>query len=93
MYSGDLAHILVLSLIFVIPCIVLILIQTFLPNLKNKRSTAFYIGWIPLNLISCIYFGYSVNVLDGIILFVFCQCLQLFVVLVLSKILYNLLGE
>jgi hypothetical protein len=44
---------------------------------KLPTPMAFYIGWIPANLIACFYFGLTVNFLDAFFILFFCQVVQL----------------
>jgi hypothetical protein len=69
------------------PVIIFIMLNVIAPAMKNKWAVAFYLGWIPGNLISCWYLSYSVGGADAFMLFFFTQIIQLVFVIIAAKIL------
>jgi hypothetical protein len=65
---------------FIMPLIAFVMLFIFFNKTKYKISKAIYFGWIPANILSCWYFGQATSFTDGMILFIFCQYIQLVMV-------------
>ena len=67
------------------PVIIFVMLNVVSPSMKSKWPIAFYLGWIPGNLISCWYLSYSVGGVDAFMLFIFTQIIQFIFVLIAEK--------
>lgn len=80
--------------IFLIPMIWLFYLRLVNPELENKISISFYLGWIPGNLISLGYLCWNNgNVIDFIFLLFFCQVIQAIAILVMRGVFIRMFGE
>jgi hypothetical protein len=79
--------------IFVIPVILFVILKVIAKDMPYKRTTAFYLGWIPGNLVSCWYLHYAIGWFDGIMILFFCQAIQLVFVLMMAQVIGKVLGK
>jgi hypothetical protein len=71
-------------MLFIPPVIVYVILST--KDIEWKRSTAFYIGWIPGNVISCWYLHYAIGMFDAFMLLCFTQIIQLVFVFIMGRL-------
>jgi hypothetical protein len=58
------------------------------------RSVAFYIGWIPGNIVACGYLGYTTgSFINFISLLIFCQVIQVLFIYYMASLLVRMFGE
>jgi hypothetical protein len=89
-YNGWLTAMLML---FIFPMIVFLILKANNSEMEWKRSIAFYIGWIPANIVSCWYLHYSIGIGDAFMIFVFCQIVQVFFIYTLANFFIRMFGE
>jgi hypothetical protein len=80
-------------MLFLPPLIIFIFLKMIYPLMAWKRSIAFYIGWIPGNLVSCWYLHYSVGFLNAFMLWAFTQIVQFFFIMILAQWFIQIFGE
>ena len=92
--AESLAYLVAIVMFFLPPLVLLIIFRVIAPKMEFIRCKAFYIGWIPMNLITCGYFGYSTNsVCNFLAILVCCQIMQLFSVIMMRHIFIEIFGE
>jgi hypothetical protein len=78
---------------FLLPFIIFLVIDHVKPHMNGKRSLAFYLGWIPGNLVSCFYLGLSCGFFDALMILVVCQVMQLLFVIAMNRAFVKMFGE
>lgn len=78
----ELGYYVALWAIVVMPVLMFLFLSIFFSKTKYKISKAIYLGWVPANVLSSFYFGEATSFKDGMIIFIFCQYIQLVIVVV-----------
>ena len=81
-----------LLMIFVLPLMIFVYLRHTQPDMEWKRSTAFYFGWFPSNLISCWYLHYSIGFFNSLMILVVCQIVQFMFIILLAHIWIDMFG-
>ena len=89
-----LAYLFTIVMFFIPPLVLLVFFKMCIPEMECKSCFAFYIGWIPMNLLSCGYFGYSTSSFGNfLVILICCQIMQLFFVIFMRHIFIEIFGE
>jgi hypothetical protein len=92
--TETLAYLFTICMFFIPPLIVLVCLKMIDPRMECIRCKAFYIGWMPMNLISCGYFAYTTGSFANFIaILVCCQIMQLFLVMFMRYIFIEIFGD
>jgi hypothetical protein len=92
--TETLAFLVTIVMFFIPPLVLLVFFRIVSPKMEYIRCVSFYVGWIPMNLISCGYFGYSTgSFMNFFAILVGCQIMQLFFVIFMRHIFFEIFGE
>jgi len=76
----------------ILPLILFLTFKAVHPKMEWKRAMAFYVGWIPGNVIACWYLHYSIGFLNAFMMLFLCQVFQGIAIAVMGRVLIKMFG-